>query len=66
MKGKELSHESLLNDLKLTPGVWFNCFIMDEKTYMELLSLVSPFIERKKKTPMRKAISPQEKLLATL
>ena len=65
MKRNELSHECLLNELKLEPGDWFNYVRMDEKTYMELLFMVSPFIE-KKDTYMRKAISPHEKLLATL
>jgi len=38
---------------------------MDEETYVELLKLVSPFIV-KKDTVMRKAISPHERLSATL
>lgn len=38
---------------------------MNEETYLKLLSLVAPFIE-KKDTIMREAISPHERLTATL
>ena len=38
---------------------------MDEETYLKLLSLVSPAIE-KQETLMQKTISPHERLIATL
>lgn len=38
---------------------------MDEETYVNLLALVSPFI-KKKDTVMRQAITPHERLTATL
>ncbi|KAG7171193.1 putative Alcohol dehydrogenase transcription factor Myb/SANT-like-containing protein 20 [Homarus americanus] len=34
MKRNELSHDSLLNELKLEPGDWFNYLRMDEETYL--------------------------------
>jgi len=55
---KELSIESMDND-------WRNCLRMDAMTYTRLLELVTPYI-RKDDTCMRKAISPQERLSATL
>jgi len=60
-----LSHDCLLNELKVDPGDWHNYLRMDEQTYLELLSMVSPLIE-KQHTCMRKPISPHERLLATL
>lgn len=38
---------------------------MDEETYLQLLSLVTPLF-KKKDTIMRKSISPHEKLTTTL
>ena len=38
---------------------------MDEPTYLDLLRVVTPFIA-KKDTVMREAITPHEKLTATL
>jgi hypothetical protein len=38
---------------------------MDEETYLKLLSLVTPLI-RKQDTIMREAITPHERLTATL
>ena len=65
MKRDSLSHEGLLNELRLEPVDYFNYLRMDEQTYSELLSLLTPLIKRQD-TVMRKAISPHERLTATL
>ena len=65
LKRQELSHLNLLNELRLEPEDWFNYLRMDEETYMELLQIVTPQIKRMD-TVMRKAISPHERLSATL
>ena len=59
------SHVNLMKELKLEKGDWFNYMRMDHETYLELLHQVSPFIE-KKNTLLREAISPHERLSATL
>lgn len=65
MKREKYSHINLLNELKFAPKDWHNYLRMNEETYLKLLSLVSPLIERKD-TIMRKSISPHERLSATL
>ncbi|CAH2012676.1 unnamed protein product [Acanthoscelides obtectus] len=65
LKRKSYSHVNLLNELKFEPKDFQNYLRMDEKTYLKLLSLVSPFII-KKDTVMRKSISPHQRLTATL
>lgn len=65
LKKREFSHINLLRELRNEPNDWRNYLRMDEETYVELLRLVSPFIA-KKDTVMRKAISPHERLSATL
>lgn len=65
MKREEYSHINLLNELKFAPKDWHNYLRMNEETYLRLLSLVSPVIQ-KKDTIMRKSISPHERLSATL
>lgn len=65
MKRDTYSHINLLKELKVTPKDWHNYLRMDENTYLVLLSLVAPLIERKN-TVMRNAISPHERLTATL
>ncbi|XP_050504264.1 putative nuclease HARBI1 [Diabrotica virgifera virgifera] len=62
---REFSHVKLMQELSNEPNDWRNYLKMDEGTYHELLSLVSPFIT-KHDTLMRKAISPHERLSATL
>ena len=59
------SHINLLNELRFAPKDWHNYLRMNEETYLSLLSLVSPFIQ-KQDTIMRHAISPHERLTATL
>lgn len=65
LKRKDFSHVKLLKELQNEPNDWRNYLRMDEETYVELLSLVSPFIA-KYDTVMRKAVSPHERLSATL
>ena len=64
-KRGELSHTNLLNELSLEPEDRFNYMRMNEATYLRLLSLVTPHIERKN-TVMRDAITPHERLSVTL
>ncbi|KAJ8963117.1 hypothetical protein NQ318_018582 [Aromia moschata] len=59
-----VSH-GLKTELRLQPDDWRNYLRMDEETYIELLNLVTPFIKRKD-TIMRTAITPHERLTATL
>lgn len=62
-KKNSFSHIHLLNELKFESEDWFNYLRMDEATYLELLNLVAPLIE-KKSTQLREAISPHERLIA--
>lgn len=62
---KQFSHTLLLEELKLFPKDWHNYLRMDEQTYLHILSLVTPFI-KKEDTYMRTAITPHERLTATL
>lgn len=65
LKRDQFSHVNILNELRFHPKDWHNYLRMDEDTYLELLSRVSPLIVRKD-TNMRKAITPHERLTATL
>lgn len=65
LKRCEYSHVNLISELRLHPADWHNYLRMDEDTYLELLALVSPLI-KKSDTQMRPAITPHEKLTATL
>lgn len=65
LKRSQFSHINLLDELKLEPGDWFNYLRMDYETYCTLLKLVSPLIT-KQDTQLRNAISPHERLTATL
>lgn len=64
-KRNHYSHINLLNELKFAPKDWHNYLRMDEETYLKLLSMVTPYI-KKRDTVMRQAISPHERLTATL
>ena len=64
-KKESMSHVYLLQELKSEPVDWRNYLRMDEETYEMLLSLVTPYIA-KQNTCMRSAISPHERLSATL
>ena len=59
------SHVNLLEELRLYPKDWFNYLRMSEEVYLQLLTFVTLMIERKN-TNMREAISPHERLSATL
>ncbi|XP_039763773.1 uncharacterized protein LOC120636385 [Pararge aegeria] len=60
---KSYSHTSLINELKITPKDYNNYLRMNE--YLHLLSLVTPLI-KKQDTILRNAITPHERLTATL
>ncbi|KAK4886556.1 hypothetical protein RN001_002827 [Aquatica leii] len=59
-----LSHINLLTELRLEPDDYRNYLRMNEDTYIELLQLVTPYIQ-KNNTVLRMAISPHERLSAT-
>lgn len=65
LKRASLSHVPLMDELRAETTDWFNYLRMSESTYLELLGLVTPYIE-KQDTCMRQAISPHERLSATL
>ncbi|KAJ8921745.1 hypothetical protein NQ315_010655 [Exocentrus adspersus] len=64
-KRRKYSHTNLLEELRLEPRDWLNYMRMDINTYEELLCLVAPLI-KKNDTIMRPAITPHERLSATL
>lgn len=64
-KREQYSHINLLTELKFAPKDWHNYLRMDEESYLKLLSMVTPLI-KKQDTVMRRAISPHERLTATL
>jgi hypothetical protein len=55
----------MLEELKFYSEDWHNYLRMDEVTYLNLLAMVSPLIERKD-TRTRQATSPHERLTSTL
>lgn len=65
LKRGQYSHINLLKELSTESNDWRNYLRMDATTYNRLLALVSPYI-KKDDTCMRKAISPHERLSATL
>ncbi|CAH1958474.1 unnamed protein product [Acanthoscelides obtectus] len=65
MKREHYSHINLVNELEFAPKDWHNYLRTNEETYLKLLSMVTPLI-KKQDTVMRKAISPHERLTATL
>lgn len=65
VKKSEYSHTNLINELRITPKYFNNYLRMNEDIYLHLLSLVTPLIQ-KQNTVMRNAISPHERLTATL
>lgn len=65
LKRNQLSDVQLLKEISAEPSDFQNYLRMTETVYKKLLSLVSPFI-KKKDTVMRSAISPHERLTATL
>lgn len=65
LKRQCFTHTNLLEELRLQPDDWRNYLRMDEDSYVMLLNLVTPIIE-KQDTILRSAISPHERLTATL
>nr|XP_034837881.1 uncharacterized protein LOC117994110 [Maniola hyperantus] len=65
MKRRVHSHVNLLAELKMFPKDWHNFLRMDHDTYLHLLNMVAPIIE-KQDTIMRNAIPPHDRLVATL
>lgn len=65
LKRNQFSHVKLLRELRREPEDWRIYLRMDIETYNFLLKLVTPEI-MKQSTCMRKAISPHERLAATL
>jgi hypothetical protein len=65
LKRQHFSHINLLKELRFHPKDWHNFLMMSESTYLTLLSMVSPLIQ-KKDIAMRQAITPHERLTATL
>lgn len=64
-KRQELSHTHLIQELLAEPLDYRNYLRMSEESYNEFLSLVTPIIQ-KQNTIMREAISPHERLSATI
>ena len=65
LRREQFSHVRLLSELRGEPEDWRNYLRMDIETYNNLLKLVTPHIT-KQNSCMRKAISPHERLVATL
>jgi hypothetical protein len=59
IKRKTYSHISLLSELKIYPRDWHNYLRMNEETYLNLLSLLTPLI-KKQGMIMREAATPHE------
>ena len=62
---EKLTHIRLIKHLAVEPSDWRNYLRMDESTYHDLLKMVTPII-RRQDTNMRQAITPHERLSATL
>ena len=65
LKRNYFSHVNLLEEIRAYPEDFNNFMRMDEESYLHLLSLVSPLIE-KQSTVMRSPITPHERLTVTL
>ena len=65
LKRNIYTHTNLLEELRVYPEDFNNFLRMDEATYLYLLRIVSPKIERQS-IVMREAISPHQRLTATL
>ena len=62
LQQQDFSHINLLKELRFHPKDWHNFLRMNESTYLPLLSMVSPPIQKKKKKHYNGASynSPQE------
>lgn len=65
LKRNYFSHANLISELRSEPDEFRNYLRMDESTYKYLLNLVTPKIS-KADSVMRQAISPHDRLSATL
>ena len=65
LKKSKYTHINLLKELQLEPDDYRNYMQIPEEVYMELLDLISPYIQ-KEDTVMRQSISPHERLSSTL
>lgn len=65
LKRNLFSHTNLIAELRSEPDDFRNYLRMDEATYQHLLNLITPIISRTD-TVMRRAITPHERLSATL
>jgi len=66
LKRQNFSHVNLLKELRFHPKDWHNFLRMNESTYLTLLSMVSPLIQKEKNTTMRQSVTPYERFTATL
>ena len=64
-KKQGLSHVQLIRELQDIPEDWKNYLRMDKENYLDLLERITPLIE-KQDNVMRSAITPHERLAATL
>ena len=65
LKRQELSHVKLIRELQDILEDWKNYLCMNNKTYLDLLERITPLL-KKQDTVMRSAITPHERLAATL
>ena len=65
LKKQELSHVNLIRELQDIPEDWKNYLRMDKENYLDLLERITPLI-KKQDNVMRSAITPHERLAATL
>ena len=65
LKKQELSHVNLIRELQDIPEDWKNYLRMDKENYLDLLERITPLI-KKQDNVMHSAITPHERLAATL
>ena len=65
LKKQELSHVNLIRELQDIPEDWKNYLRMNKENYLDLLKRITPLI-KKQNNVMRSAITPHERLAATL
>ena len=65
LKKQELSHVNLIRELQDIPEDWKNYLRVNKENYLDLLERITPLI-KKQDNVMRSAITPHERLAATL
>ena len=65
LKKQEFSHVHLIRELQDIPEDWKNYLRMNKENYLALLERITPLI-KKQNNVMRLAITPHERLAATL